>query len=803
MHDVLPECAVLGCVLESSTQLYMRPLGMPNRRDSGSPRRGAVAMHGPGSGRCELARAYPRSFPPSSTSARGVLAPCMITLPIVMISRSTSFLHDKGDVVDDPVEKEIKHYRTGLAACPNGHPQRGDACGFLANSLYRRYKETYSTALLDEVIALGREILALRPIGHPDHARSCNNLGTALSERYNITGTTELLDEMITLHHAALAVQPVGHLDRAMSCHNLANALHTRYEITGLTTLLDETIMLRREALDLRPSGHPYRASACNGLANALHARYDVTGNTTLLDELFNLRRETLALQPTGHPDRARYCNNLANALYARYEVTGVVTLLDEMTTLYREALTLRPAGHHDRAHSCNNLANALLARYKVTGSNDLLDETIALYEALALRPVGHPHRADSCNNLATALHRRYEVTNIPALLEETIALYREALSLLPLEHPDHAMFCNNLANELFEHFRKTQHVTVIAEALALAHESAASSSRFGELWIGLLILCNVYTEPNSPYSSVTTATKYLSQASALHPDNIAEFMQSMQGCLTSIWSAESTWTNDTPLLLLSTYSNLIDRLSRMTGFALDTASQLTALRSARSFGSDACIAALMAGNPSQAIELIDRAHGVIWAQALHQRDPQLQDIPQSLACELEALLRAVSLPLAANAIRSSELSNPHLSPEDVRHQQNSRIQTILTEIRAMPQLERFMLGNVYSQLRETASDYPVVVLLSAHGHVYALVIRDSAQENPDRICLNLTSDGLSLLRNTAARVGFRQGGSVQEFERAMHISGRKKVSPLATLANIWQDIVKPVIDHLRLPVRV
>jgi hypothetical protein len=348
--------------------------------------------------------------------------------------------------------------------------------------------------------------------------------------------------------------------------------------------------------------------------------------------------------------------------------------------------------------------------------------------------------------------------------------------------------------------------VTDADEALSLARENAASAPP-SELWRALLILCLIHMEQGLPHFSISAAAEYLLQASTSLPSAITEFVRQIQSRLDRMWLMHGTWTSDITLLLLHVYSNIIDGLSTMTGFAFDTTSQLAALRSARSFGSDACMAALLSGRPRQAIELIDHAHGVIWAQALHQRDPQLQDVPPSLASELEVLLRAVSMPMTTRASTTIDPANGYLSPEDVRNQQNSRIQTLLTEARGIPGLERLMLGRTYTQLRETACKHPVVVLASARGHVRALIIRDSTQEGPDETHLELTSDRLSLLRDTAARVGLRQGGVVQnlemEYERAMHISGHKKATALDTLADLWHSVVKPVVDHLQLQVRI
>jgi hypothetical protein len=757
-------------------------------------------------------------------------------------------------VHEDPLESEIQRCREQLAVCPTTHPQRGNACHDLATSLDRRWELTHSTAVLDEVITLHREALALRPGGHPDRSQSCDSLANALRDRYQVTGSSDLLDEVITLHREALALRPAGHPNRASSCNNLANALGHRYQVTGGSDLLDETIKLHREALALlpdghtnramacnnlaralshrhqvtgssdlldeiitlfreslalRPGGHPDRSQSCNNLANALEERYRVTGSSDLLDEVIKLRRETFALRPANHLHRAGSCNNLANTLLHRYQVTGTTALLEEVITLHRESLALRPGGHPDRSQSCDSLANALQERYRVTGSSDLLDEIITLRrEALALRPGEHPDRAMACNKLASALHHLYQVTGGSDLLDETIKLHREALTLRSGGHPDRAMSCNDLADSLWQHFRKTQDVTVVEEALALARENVTSAPP-SDVWRALLILFLIHIDQDSPHFSISTATYHLLQASVSLPSTIIEFMREIQSRLDKMWLIHGTWTPDTTLLLLDVYSNIIDGLSRMTGFAFDTISQLTALRSARSFGSDACVAALLSGRPRQAIELIDRAHGVIWAQALRQRDPQLQDIPQSLASELEVLLRAVSKPMTTGALASSDPAARYLSPEDIRYQQNSRIQTLLTEIRAMPGLDRFMLGRTYAQLREIASEHPVVVLVSARGHVYALVIRDSTQDDPDEIQLKLTADRLSLLRDTAARAGLRQGGQGEadvqdlqaESERAIRLSRHKEATPLATLADLWHCVVRPVIAHLQLQV--
>jgi tetratricopeptide (TPR) repeat protein len=728
-------------------------------------------------------------------------------LDLQMLPHSASFAQDDKSMHDDPLAKEITDGRSRLSMCPSGHPERADACGSLAISLQQSYREKGSTSLLDEAIALYHESLALRPTGHPDRAGSCNNLANALYDRYKVTGSNTLLDEAIALHREALRLWPTGHRDRAGSCSNLANALYSRYQVTGSNTLLDEAIALHREALALWPTGHSNRAHSCANLATMLHHRYKVKGSTSLLDEAIVLHREALALRPPEHPDRAISVNNLASALYDRYKVTGNNTLLDEAIALHREALACRPTRHPDRAHLCNNLASALYSRYKVTGSNTLLDEAIALYrESLALRPIGHPDRASSCGNLANALRNCYEVTHVSALLDLAIALHREDLALEPPSHPGREMACYNLVISLWYQYRQTPNISIIDEVLTLIHQTPSSTSS-SDRWRFLLCLCYVHAERGSPHFSISTTTDYISQLSITYPNDIKEFMHWIPGCLTLIWSAHDTWTVSTSLSLSDVYSNLIDKLSRMTGFELDPASQLTVLQSARSFGSDACIAALMAGRPDQAIELSDHAHGMIWAQALHQRDPQLQGLPENIGFELETLLRAVSMPVTAEAPTSSAPSTRYLSREDVRHQQNNRIQTLLTEIREMPGLERFMLGSTFAQLREVACRHPVVVLVAAREQAYAIIIPNSSSESPHPLHLSVTSEWLSSLRDYAGRAGLRNGQPPHEFDEDARLTFVKRLKTrkdesITVLSELWLHVVKPVLDYLQLQVR-
>jgi tetratricopeptide (TPR) repeat protein len=700
----------------------------------------------------------------------------------------------------------IEDARRTLASCPPDHPARAECAASLGYHLYIGYTLSRDISMIDEAIELTREALSLRPPGHPDRANSCVNLAASLHTRYMQTGDVALLDEEIGLDREALSLRPPGHPNRANSCASLAGSLHTRYKQTGNVALLHEAIKLMREALSLRPPGHPDRATSCANLAVSLGARYEQMGDVTLLNEEIDLDRKALALRPPGHPHRANSCANLAASLYIRYEQSGDVVLLDEAIELKREALELRPPGHPDRANSCENLAASLHTRYMQTGDVTLLEEAIELErEALSLRPPGHPNRANSCANLAASLHVRYNQTGNITLLDEEIGLGREALSLRPPGHLNREISCANLAASLRMRYELTGDVALLDEAIETCIDGTKHSSA-SRVWHPLAQLSQLYLS-NSPHYSVSQALEYLQQSFQHEVDNTQHFMSDACSIVALIWDNAGVWSPHSTALFVDVYAKIVDQLPLVAGFVLDTSSRLKTLKSTRQVGSDACVAASLAEQPATAVSLLDRAHGVVWTQALHQRDPQMEGAPKDLAIELEDLLRTIATSAPVDSARLPEHT------QDLRHRQNARIQVILREIRAMHGLERFMLGSTYETLREAARDHPVVMLVAARDHAFALIIPNASHTNPDILRLKVTNDTLHSFANSVGRANMRYRAWSPSCEDVLladsiGLGPDRKMGPgdhltfRSPLAKLWLSVVKPVLAHLGLTVR-
>jgi tetratricopeptide (TPR) repeat protein len=677
-------------------------------------------------------------------------------------------------------------------------------------AMFDRYTESGNADQLDRAIELYREALSLRRTGHPDRATSLFMLGCLLYMRYEQTGNVALLNEAIELKREALVLQPPGHPSRSNTCNLLGFSLHARFEHTGDAALLDEVIEVEREALALRPPGHPDRSTSCDNLAASLFVRYEQTGNVALLHEAIEVEREALALRPPGHRRRPGSCVHLATLLTMRSNRTGDITPLNEATELKREATKLGSSDHSSQPMTGATLTNSLYARYEQTGDVALLEKAIELErEGLGLRPPGHPHQAKISASLASSLSARFIQTGNVALLDKAIGFHREALVLQPPGHHDQASSCVGLVMLLSLRYKQTRDVALLDEAVAICSYTLKYSSA-SQVWYPLTQLSFIHLIRGSPHFSALEALVYLDRSFQHGVDNIPAFISQVCLIVRLIWDDSSTWAPHirVTVLLVGVYAQLVDRLPLVAGFVLDTSSRLRTLKETHHIGSDACVAALLAEQPATAVELLDRAHGLVWTQALHQRDPQMEGAPKDLAIELEDLLRAIGTSVPVDPAG-------HLDhPQDVRHRQDTRIQIILREIRAIPGLARFMLGSTYDTLREAAREHPVVVLVAARDHAFALIMPSSLHAGPDILRLDVASHTLQSFANSVGPANMRYRAcspsceDVHLADSAIGLGPDRKMGPgdhftqRSPLVKLWLSVVKPVLTYLGLAVR-
>jgi hypothetical protein len=514
--------------------------------------------------------------------------------------------------------------------------------------------------------------------------------------------------------------------DRKTGCSLLAQALRLRFALRTDESLLDEIIALNREALSLCPSGDQDRGKICSHLADALMERYKLTGDVRVLNEAVDLHRESHDLSACWLS-----CLNMAIAMRARYVRTGDVRLLDEAIELTFNACS----GEH--SHCSIQFADILKARYQHTGDTYLLDEVISLErKALRLCPAGHNLRSLICGNLACSLSMSFKVTGEVFLLDESIRLRREMMALCAAENPLRSKACGGLADSLIMQYNRFGNEALLHEIFSLLQE-AVTLTPVHTVWRCLNCLAWLHIQVNSPFYNVGQAISLLSQSLQNQPDyELVLIVPAVRERLDEIWGCDHEGNH---LKLMITYQRLVNLLPLLAHPTLGVRPQLQALRQCTSIGSDAFINAALAGNWSSGFETLELARGVIWSQSLHRRDPLLKDVPEPLASNLQQLLQAMAMGSAAK----SHSETTARTRNDMLHIQSSQLDEYVRAIRELPGLDRFMLGETFETLRAVAFNHPVVVLVSARGHYYALIFAISLVHGHALLPLNINDEDI------------------------------------------------------------
>ena len=668
--------------------------------------------------------------------------------------------------------------REALDLCPQGHPDRSMSLNNLADGLSARYNQLGATEDLDEAIVLDREALHLRTQGHPYRSMALNNLAVRLSTRYKLLGTMADLDEVIGLAREALRLCPQGHPDRSMSLNNLADGLFFRHKQLGAMRDLDEALVLDREALDLRPQGHPDRAMSLANLAVRLSTQYNHLGAMQDLDEAIVLVREAVDLRPQGHPDRARSLNNLALHLFSRYKQFGVMDDLHEAILLGRKAVDLLPEKHPDRTLSLNDLAVDLSARYKQLGAMEDLDEAISLArEALNLRPQGHPDRALSLNNLGVALSFRYNQLRARRDLDEAIVLDREALELRPQGHPDRPMSLNNFAVDLFSRYQHLGAIHDLDEAILLGREAFNLHLQGYPDWSASLdnlasYLCNRFTRSNQLQDKEELFSLYAQLA------HVPQIMSSIDLFAARAWiRVAEDFQHPSVLLAYETSLRLlVQHLAALPSLPqhLHIFKNLTS-----SLAVDAFSACLRNSAPAHAVELLEQGRGVFWSQLSRLHSP-LDDLIGSGAAGKTLADEFTGL---AVLIRNA-LNSPGADQHKRLCRLNLEIQRVVTSVRELPGLSRFLLPLLFSDLQRAASGGPVIIVNASKYSCDALIV--FFDRDPVSIPLQITQENARALSTELHAITADAEGENVTRELALF------------LRKLWDKIVSPIANCLQ-----
>jgi tetratricopeptide (TPR) repeat protein len=706
-------------------------------------------------------------------------------------------LHPRKSSDLNSLDEAIGLQEEALSLTPPEHPFRARVCSDLAESLRGRFRSTQSDAALEDAIRLDREALRLRPVGHPDRLLSCINLAMSLWVQHTNAPSSSVLGEIISLQREALALLPRHHPNRAQHCEALAESLIVHFRDTRDAAVLEEAISFVRQAIELTPT-HQHRKQSFlhNKLASHLTWLYYHSSGHQYATEAVQLRRRSLHLHSATDRNRDRQCSELGHSLHMLSTRTGDYTLLIEAVSYHRECLALRPVGHSKRDQACANLAVALTSLANWLHDVAHIDEAVALgKEALTLSTVGHPRRAETCKVLVSALMARFRITGDTSAIDETVVLAREALLLNSHDDFKKSRACKDLAEALTNRFLQTHETTAVEEAIMLHHKALdIYPPDHPSRWRMLVSLVRIHTEPHYTARDPSLAMDYLSQAISFEVDNLPRLLQNVMISLDRIEAVGVP--DELKCALLQIYEKAVELVIYLTGYALSGTMQLEHLAACRTLGPRAYTLAVSLGHVDTALQVLERTRGVVWAQLLHMRDPQLHDVPPEMASQLSSLFSQL---LSHDAPVSDDFAGrTYLSQRDVRHQQHGRVQRLLKEIRALPGMDGFLRGITLEAMKAAAIHHPVVVLFAGAGGCSAIIMRDA--DSP-LFLLPLPNIRLSDLESTmlSTSTSSMRGGP-DTGDRTIMISEGRRRGALGLdrlLERLWTNVVRPVLMHL------
>lgn len=716
-------------------------------------------------------------------------------------------------------------FRAALGAVPPGDPDRGGYLSNLCGVLQVLFARTGNLRVLREAVDVGRAAVAALPQGHPEYGGSLSNLGGTLQQLFEQTGEISVLLEAVEVGRAAAVAIPAASADRPACLGSLGNALETLYRQTGDIALLTEAVDAARAAAAATPEDHPDHAARRNALGVALSMLHERTGDLSVLLESVAASRAAVAATPVGHPDRGGYFNNLSVELLRMFQRTGELDALKEAVEAAGEAVGGVTGDDGARATCLSALAGALSALYERTDERSLLSEAVAAARAaVALTPEGHADRARWLSNLSTALRTLFGRTGELDLLVEAVETGRAAVAATPEHPPDRSGCQGGLAVSLLQLYRTTEDVTALAEAADTARAAVAATPRDHPEHAGLLsnlgIVLRLLSERTNDAAAMQEAVKAAREALSATPESHFEYagrLNNLGGTLvraaertgsrTDLTEAErcyrrvalddaatpfyrinarqalallaaDTGDADEELRCMEAAVELIDAFAPGALARADREHQIGRLSG---IPGQAVAAALRAGRPERAVELLERTRGILAADRLGLTgEDQLrlqQRHPESARRLLDARARL----------------DAHDSPRPERLEAFQRWQDALQEIRALAGFAGFFRSEPISTLARCARGGPVVFVVAGTARSDALILTDSAQ--PVRVVPLPRLTRASVYKHARGLIAATRTAGAPEADPFVRQGAQQEI--LAILAWLWDAIAEPVLAHL------
>jgi CHAT domain/Tetratricopeptide repeat len=603
------------------------------------------------------------------------------------------------------LSEAVQAARAAAAEAPSSHPNRPSIVANLGATLQIAFTRTQDPEVLAEAVQIGRAAVEVTPADNVERARSLANLGLALCKLSERTGDATVLAEAVQVGRAAAEAASTGHPDRASILANFAYTLRLRYERTRDTQDLADAAQALRGAIEATPADHPNVPKYMDLLGTTLGTLVKSTGDTADLTEAVHVLRIAAQARTPDDAGRHIYLVNLGHVLGMLFARTGDSAALAEAAQAGRSAVELAPPGHPDRPAILNSLGITLRTLYEQTGDTEVLTEAVRTGRAaVEATPTGHPVRPAALNSLGIVLRELFTRTRDSAVLAEAVQAGRAAAEAAPANYPDRDAILSTLTANLHMLFAATGDVTALAEAVHTGRAAAAaapagqpeSATSLSNLGMALRALAENSGDTALMAEAVKAARAGVEVTPAEHPE-LARYLSGLGAALQMLsertgdaapqkealncytQAAEdvlasaavrfhayrraallaSAGLRDTQTALAAV-EGAIDMLPLVAPHALVRSDRQYQLGHVAGLPSQAAGAAVDAGQPERAVELLEQTRGILIADTLAARGSDLARLQEAAPALADALkhLRA-RLDALENPVADASASHP------------------------------------------------------------------------------------------------------------------------------------------------
>ena len=201
------------------------------------------------------------------------------------------------------------------------------------------------------------------------------------------------------------------------------------------------------------------------------------------------------------------------------------------------------------------------------------------------------------------------------------------------------------------------------------------------------------------------------------------------------------------------------------------------------SLAADALSAGLRYQSPEKAVELLEQGRGVFWSLLTRLRSPldgvvKRGPVGRRLADQFTRLISAIRI----------AFDSPGPDQHDRVCHLNVELQEVVSNIRELPGLSRFLLPLLFPDLRSAANGGPVVVVNASKYSCDALVVL--ADKDPVHIPLSITQANVRQMSLTLHALTVR--AKKEDVTRDLGV----------ILRELWDKVVCPIAEFLRSQVR-